>query len=122
MAGAGRNYRYDPGIVTPGAMLPTAEAVALAKGFAARACAERAASAMWANRDHAHTWVDRSPTLALAVLVRLCPEVAPERLAACLGLDPVYASRRLETLAAGGSPPCPDDLVEVVAQQVTGGA
>lgn len=101
--------------------LPTAETVGLAKGFAARACAERAADLVWVSQHSAQTWVERTPMLALCALVLVCPEVAPERLARCLGLDPVGVKERLRHIGQGPLPGWSDDLVAVIAQQIAGG-
>lgn len=116
MAGGGR-IPYQP--VKASDPLPTADAIALARAYAARACAERAAQCAWPRLAAAHAWIDRIPVIALAALHAACPEIAPERLARCLGLDPVEVPTRLES--ARRRPAWPEDLVNVVAQQIAGG-
>jgi hypothetical protein len=98
-------------------LLPTREAVALAKGLAARACAAKAAEAAWPSLVQAVRWIDRTHMVALAVLIELCPEVSPERLAICLGVEPpvltaLVSWRTRETYAA--------ELIEAVVQDVMG--
>jgi hypothetical protein len=100
-------------------MLPTAEAVALAKGLAARACAERASGAVWPTVGPAVRWIEKTPLVALAILVGLCPEVAPERLAGCLNLDSHSTSAALESWRR--RPEYPAEMVAVLLQQIAGG-
>lgn len=119
MAGGGN--RYDPGIVKASDLLPTAETVALAKGFAGRACADHAADAVWMSRESAHTWIERTPILALAALAKVCPEVAVVRLARCLGLDPVAAPESLKVCTEGHARWPLGAMSAVVAQQIVGG-
>lgn len=116
MPGGGR---YDL-TVSAEDVLPTAETIVLAKGFAARACAERAAALVWSSQRSPVTWIERVPTLALAALIVVCPEVTPERLARCLGLDPLGMAERLQHAAK--APGWSEDLVAVVAQQIARGA
>lgn len=113
--------RYDPGIVKASDLLPTAETVALARGFAGRACADHAADAIWVSRASAHTWIDRAPTLALAALVKVCPDVTTVRLARCLGLDPATAPQTLKECTEGGARWPMGAMAAVVAQQIVGG-
>lgn len=118
--GGRQRYRYEAGTVSAGDPLPTAETVALARGFASRACADQAATTAWGSNATAHTWIDRVPMVGLAALIEVCPEVTPERLARCLGLDPLGANERLRNLR--GVRGWNEDLVAVVAQQIARGA
>lgn len=102
-----------------GAPLPPADAVALAKGFAGRACALKAADAIWSDKDRAYAWIDRSRYVAFAVLVRLCPDVGEARVARCLGLDPFRCTARLHTMQAAGA--WSPELVDTICRQILGG-
>lgn len=116
MAGGGR---YQGPIVKATDVLPTAEAVALAKGFAAKACCDRAAESAWPVLTPARAWIDLIPVIALAALHAVCPEVGVERLAVCLGLDPHEVPSRLAS--ARRRPSWSEAVVNVVAQQIGGG-
>lgn len=119
MSAAAGYGRPLPSSVSAADLLPTAQAVALAKGLAARSCALKAAEHAWPDLRQATQWIDAIPTVALAVLAGLCPEVAHERLARCLGLDGHAAAARLESHSR--RPTWPADLVAALVQDVRGG-
>src|SRR4051794_27391787 len=110
--------RPAPREVRASDLLPTAQAVALAKGLAARACASQAADDAWPHINAAVAWIELIPMVALAALAELCPDVAVERLALCLGLDSAAAERRL--FACRRRDRWSEDLVAAVVQQVRG--
>lgn len=111
--------RPTPSHVSASDALPTRETVALAKGFAARACASKAADCAWPNLTEATRWIELIPLVALGALVLVCPEVPPERLARCLMSDPGRIVSDLRHHVVAGTPRA--DLIEVVAQQILGG-
>lgn len=74
-------------------LLPTSAAVAIAK-----AAADRIAAGL--TGPAADFREPMRPTLELAVLGVACPEVAIERLALCLRLDPVEEPARLRSAQA----------------------
>lgn len=111
--------RPEPSHVRASDPLPTAETVSLAKGFAARACAQKAGECAWPNLGEARRWIELIPLVALGALVRLCPEVTPERLARCLMHEPGRIVSDLRYRVIDDTPRAA--LIEVVAQQVLGG-
>lgn len=89
MLGAGaRNHRVQLSS-TAGDVLPTQWAIDTVKRLAAVHCCSAAADVAWPTLEVAQACLADIPFVALSALVAACPEVRPERLARCLGLDPL---------------------------------
>jgi hypothetical protein len=97
MGGGAHNHRVA--LEATGAdELPTASAIRAVKDAALSGVAAEIANQPWPPAAHAHELLGQAPLIALNLLKGLCPGVRVERLARCLGLDPLDGPEALESL------------------------